>query len=324
MARMKTQAEFDRDVFEETGFEYMFMEDYKGSSTLIQVVHMKCGNLYEVRPYKHLGGGRCPKCARKGRAKTTEEFKEDVYKLVKDEYEVMEEYKNTNTDISMRHNVCGNEFPVKPSSFLSRGRRCGDCKDSKGERNIKDFLDENNIAYEREKEFDGMVNVGNLRFDFYLPEYNVAIEFDGIQHFEHVPYFTTPEGFERQQENDEIKNNYCLENNIPLLRIDYKKLGNEGKYIQEFLDRLGVGNKHVKVRYPEDMKIVRAGYNKKEGNNVTSGLVRDTRNNSEQEIKETEIEMLELESETRKRKLEMYLNESENGVVSQQTIGVNK
>jgi very-short-patch-repair endonuclease len=58
-------------------------------------------------------------------------------------------------------------------------------------------------------------------FDFYLPDYNILIEYDGRQHFESVDLFGGQEGFERRKLNDEIKNKYCIKNGIHLLRISH-------------------------------------------------------------------------------------------------------
>ena len=59
------------------------------------------------------------------------------------------------------------------------------------------------------------------RFDFYLPEYNRLIEYDGIQHYKERNFFK--DTLEEIQNRDIIKNNFALNNNIDLIRIPYWK-----------------------------------------------------------------------------------------------------
>lgn len=60
-----------------------------------------------------------------------------------------------------------------------------------------------------------------LPFDFYIPEQNILIEYDGQHHFEPIKGWGGEEKFKLTQENDQIKNKYCEEKNIKLLRIPY-------------------------------------------------------------------------------------------------------
>ena len=62
-----------------------------------------------------------------------------------------------------------------------------------------------------------------LPFDFYLPNYNICIEYNGEQHYKPIEYFGGVKVFEIQLIRDNIKKEYCLNNNIPLLIISYKE-----------------------------------------------------------------------------------------------------
>ena len=62
-----------------------------------------------------------------------------------------------------------------------------------------------------------------MYFDFYLEDYNTIIEYDGKQHFEPIKIWGGQEKFNKQRENDSIKDEYCYKNNIALIRIPYKK-----------------------------------------------------------------------------------------------------
>ena len=90
-----------------------------------------------------------------------------------------------------------------------------------GEYKIKQVLDRYNIEYLREYIFK---NLPRYKFDFYLPNLNTIIEFDGIQHFEPVKRFGGVKMFEKIKIRDLIKDKYCLDNNIKLIRISYKEV----------------------------------------------------------------------------------------------------
>ena len=116
---------------------------------------------------------------------------------------------------------CGNSIEVITTSLLKGDTQSCGCISSKGEMKIEQVLRENNILYEKQKTFIDFIyedTKAHPRYDFYLPEYNRLIEFDGEQHFKGT-------GWNRdlsfQQERDKIKNNYALLNNIQLVRIPY-------------------------------------------------------------------------------------------------------
>ena len=95
------------------------------------------------------------------------------------------------------------------------------CSVSKGEMLVTDILNNLNIKYEKQKTFPDCIHKQPLRFDFYLPYYNLCLEYDGIQHFK--PHFKdyNGNGYEYTKKCDKIKNKYCVKNGIPLVRIKY-------------------------------------------------------------------------------------------------------
>lgn len=120
---------------------------------------------------------------------------------------------------------CGNITYVSVDGL--RGQHpicsCGCEKQSIGEKLIENILKENSIQYIREwspKELQKYCHLkGRLRYDFYLPEQNKIIEFDGRQHFEEINFFR--DSLEERQAKDLIKNSFALVNNIPIIRIPY-------------------------------------------------------------------------------------------------------
>lgn len=141
-------------------------------------------------------------------------------------------YKDCKSKIKVECKKCGHKFHLRPDHIL-RGIGCPDCKiTSLGEEIIKYFLKSKNINYEREYRYEDCIDIKPLPFDFYLPNYNYCIEFDGKQHFEPRDFSNNKseksaiEKFKLIQYHDEIKNNYCKTNDIKLIRIPYWEVKN--------------------------------------------------------------------------------------------------
>ena len=116
------------------------------------------------------------------------------------------------------------EFLQTPDDHI-RGHGCPRCKHSKGESIIYKFLKDEKIDFEEQKGFDGCRNpLTNklLPFDFYLSKFNACIEFDGEQHFKEMRF--NKKSLKIIQYRDGVKNNFCKENNIFLLRIPYTEI----------------------------------------------------------------------------------------------------
>ena len=220
----KTHEQFEKEIFDKLGEEYEVLSKYINTNTKILMKHLKCGHCWNVRPSAILNqNSRCPKCNTNNIKKTTNNFKDEVHKIVGDEYEVLGEYITAKTSILMKHNKCGNTWEVEPTNFLTY-HSCIFCSPrSKGEDKIANILNKRNILFVREKRFDDCKGKKKLPFDFYLYDYNTLIEYDGIQHFK--PSFNEKE-FKNIKINDEIKNKYCEEHSIKLLRIPYWEFDN--------------------------------------------------------------------------------------------------
>ena len=117
---------------------------------------------------------------------------------------------------------CGNECIVESKNILNNHTKSCGCLVSYGEKRISELLKEANIVYEQQKSFSSCINpITNkkLRFDFFVNNQYI-IEYDGRQHL----FFTnedwnTQENFEDTQYRDNIKNKWCKENEIPIIRI---------------------------------------------------------------------------------------------------------
>ncbi len=155
-----------------------------------------------------------------------------------------EEYTNAFTKLMWKCEY-GHTWSAKPYLIKNLNNWCPICKGSHGERTVRKFLEKNNIEFIREMKFsDCRGNLRPLQFDFYIPQGNVLIEFDGRQHFECVNFYgcsneTALNNFNELKFNDEIKNNYCKNNNIPLIRISYK-IKDVNEYLKNNLFNLGI------------------------------------------------------------------------------------
>ena len=219
MSKKKTQEEFEKEVYDLVGNEYTVEGIYQGTHEKIKFRHNLCNNIWETQPHNFLQGATCFYCALEkkndNKRKPHEQFVDEVFKLVNNEYTILSKYTGAQRKILMKHNICGCEYEVKPSLFLL-GRRCPKCAESKGEQRIRHLLEYANI------EFDKLLGLGygNLSYDFYLPTYNLLIEYQGEFH-DGTAYQQTNEEFKIQLEHDKRKKQYATDNNINLLEIWY-------------------------------------------------------------------------------------------------------
>lgn len=225
--RNRTTEWFKNEVSNQVGNEYEVIGEFTSTNHKVKFRHNceKCKNHeFEMVASCFIDKKqRCPKCSGRMR-KTTEIFKDDVLERVNQEYTVLGEYKNNSTKIKMKHNTCGHEYEVPPKSFL-RGDRCPKCarnnSESKNSVLIKNYLDEKAIPYEIEYKFDDKT-IQNKPFDFLITVNgeNLLLEYDGKQHFK-KSFGESQDEFEKQLESDIIKDKFCMENNIKLVRIPY-------------------------------------------------------------------------------------------------------
>lgn len=198
---------------------------YTTARDKIKILCHKHG-IFHQKPHDHLYGRGCKKCVGLN-SKTNSEFIEESIKLFGDRFE----YGKINYISSQRHLtlICKKhgEFKVTPNNHLSKKQGCPICRESKGEKKISEVLDEMGIQYKREKTFNDCIGKKRkLPFDFYLPNQNLIIEYDGRHHFEMVDVFGGENGFIEIQRNDKIKNRFLINNNINLIRISYRQYKN--------------------------------------------------------------------------------------------------
>ena len=201
-------------------YDYSLVE-YKGCKTKVKIIYNKTGEIFEQTPDGHLN--RAPENIKLAVRKTTEQFIKEANEVhdFKFSYEKTNYIKNQ-IKVIITCPIHG-DFTQNPLSHL-QGNGCSSCSESKGEKVISKYLDKNEISYYRQHKFHDCKNIFQLPFDFYLPKYRMIIEFDGKQHYEPVEHFGGVEAYERLKLNDKIKNDYCEENFIDLIRIRYDQI----------------------------------------------------------------------------------------------------
>lgn len=130
---------------------------------------------------------------------------------------------------------CGYEWEIKKSHFFD-GSGCPICATkSKGEDKISEILTAKNISFTRQKRYADCKNKRVLPFDFYLDDYDILIEYDGRQHYVGYSAFGGNDTLKKTQFHDSIKNKYCKDNNIILIRIPYWDFGNIEKILNKII-----------------------------------------------------------------------------------------
>mgnify|MGYP004496059065 FL=1 len=218
---------------------YVVNFEYVKKKSIIYMKCKVCGKEVERDYWRFIhAGGKC-ECQYKYRRWTEERcielIKNNDYN---DEYEFVNF--NTGANITIKHNICNHEFTRASWNIKDNGLKCPSCYplDSAGELNIENYLKSKNILYQKQKRFKGCKNKKTLPFDFYLPQYNCCIEFDGEQHFKPVEHLGGEKHYNNTVINDEIKNEFCRKNNILLLRVPFYKINDVNDIIENFLNNI--------------------------------------------------------------------------------------
>jgi len=175
---------------------------------------------FKQTPNSHKRGNGCPKCV--GKQQNNSNIIQEFQNIHKNKYDYsLVKYISSQNEIKI---LCHNHgiFKQKPVKHKS-GQGCPKCNESKGEKEIRNILETKQINYITQKTFNGCKYKQKLKFDFYLPEYNLCIEYDGEQHFVSKEHFGGEKGLILRQKRDKIKDKYCKENNIKLLRIKFNE-----------------------------------------------------------------------------------------------------
>ena len=215
---------------------------YVNSKTKIEFMCSK-GHVWLATPSTILKGCSCPKC--KGekisqhKFKTHEQFLCDL-QSVNPDITILSKYQSAREKVDCMCNKCNHRWWATPNNLL-HGFGCPKCNQSKGEKIVEDFLIDNKIVYEVQKRFSDCVDKRPLPFDFYLPDYNLCIEYQGEQHYKATRRMGDKEKLVYRQKHDAIKREYCKAKEIRLLEIPYTKFN----HISEILSDIVNADKNI-------------------------------------------------------------------------------
>lgn len=182
---------------------------YTGAHGKVKIICPIHGEFEQIAS-KHSIGYSCNKCGSDNlRLTLNEVIKQfnNVHNNVYDYSKVIYIKNHSKIDIiCYKHGL----FQQTPHNH-KKGKGCPACKESKGEKEIRNWFDKNNIDFISQKKFNGCVDKRKLKFDFYLPDYNICIEYNGRQHYSVVKnnFFGGEEKLISRQKRDKIKVKFC-------------------------------------------------------------------------------------------------------------------
>lgn len=189
------------------------------TSDKVKIICKKHG-VFEQVCHSHLEGSGCAKCAKEKGLKGTEKFIQEARLIHGNKYDYsLVDYKGQRVKIKI---ICPKHglFEQLPFSHVITRCGCPRCLESYGERRVAMFLEKRGIKFIKEYRLPN----SKFRFDFFLPDFNVFIEFHGIQHYLPVKRFGGREGLNRVKERDALKEALATTYNIPLIVLNFDSL----------------------------------------------------------------------------------------------------
>lgn len=215
---------------------------YINSRTNVSCRCTICGYEWDTLPTNitshHNGCSICSNVLKR----THEQFIEEMT-LINPNISFRSEYCGVDNSIDCHCKLCKYNWTSRAGHLL-KNTGCPNCRKSKGEEKISSFLSINNIPFEDQKRYPDLLGIGGrqLSYDFYLPSYNLLIEFQGKQHELVFDWFGGEERFKIQQEHDIRKREYAKLHNIELLEIWYYEFNNIEKILHEKINALQISN----------------------------------------------------------------------------------
>lgn len=234
-----------KEIFDIVGDEYELLDEYVNTNTPVLFKHNACGNTFKMSPKAFIiQGQRCPKeryiKSAKSNSMPYDEVKTKIKTLGKGNYDIVGKYVKASEKVTFVHSICGKTFELEPTRFIKGGTRCPHCYRSKGEEVIKEYLELYGANFKEQYRIKECKNIRPLPFDFAIfdnEELKCLIEYDGSQHF--GPKFGSSEKeYLSTKNNDKIKNKFCKNNNIILIRIKYVRSENPNTFKKKVIERL--------------------------------------------------------------------------------------
>ena len=242
----RSTAEFDKMVKEK--FPHIsVIGDYFGARKKVKVRCNIDGNEWEPYAYNLLSGCGCPVCHynKIGDLKRIpQEIKMDKLQSIHPDIQFLSTPVLSHDNVRCKCKKCGYEWYASYDNLTKSNKPtgCPSCSKSKGEAKIDLLLREWGYKFTVEKTFNELKDINLLRFDFYLNDFNLLIEYDGEYHY--GPVYSSNDARDMAQreheyellvKHDNMKNKYCLDHHIPLLRIPYWEYRNIDLILFDFM-----------------------------------------------------------------------------------------
>lgn len=247
--RSYTTEEFIKRAKKIHGDKYDYSKvNYVNRNTKVCIIDKEIGEFWQV-PFCHLkgygpSGSRGKRVWEKRGKITTEEFIKRAEKIHGKRYNYeLVEYKSINEKVKIICNKCGNIFEQTPNNHINQQNGCPKCNISRLEESVEIELIKNSIKYIHIANKDNFKWLGRQSLDFYLPDYNIAIECQGIQHFEPVKQYGGNKRLKQQMESDKRKFELCCKNGIKILYFTKYKIEGENivKNKKELINKIKYG-----------------------------------------------------------------------------------
>lgn len=222
------------------GKDFILLDSYSGNKVKMKIKHTVCGHIFS-RDLTHLVSSRetaCPYCTDTNLSRHKRSSDKYITLFSSEGYTLVSRYSKAKAPVKLRCPKCNHTFYVRPVDFV-RGSRCTFCNSSGGEQLLARYFDLRGINYIQHKVFSWLHMPGSKHpqhLDFYLPDYHLAVEYDGGQHYWPVDLYGGNKNYTDQVKKDRNKDLLCHEHGIKLIRIPYKY--NSLDKISKLLDKL--------------------------------------------------------------------------------------
>ena len=218
-------------------YDYSKVEYHKAIEKVC-IICPEHGEFWQT-PSNHLSGHECPICAQEKRLEKRSDdknvFIEKARKIHGDKYDYSKvDYINSETKVCI---ICPEhgEFWIRPGNHINSKIGCPVCSESHLEKEVRTMLKNAGIELEGQKTFEWLRYENPLVLDFYLPEYNIAIECQGVQHYQPVGFGCKSEEkihemFELVIDRDRVKKQLCEEHGVKILYYTKENVDNENTF----------------------------------------------------------------------------------------------
>lgn len=219
-----THEEFLNELENKYPGQFVLINEFTGLCNDIKAKCLRCNSDIDKTAHSLLENG-CRKC--NSIEYNSNQFYDKLNNLFNGDIIPLSNYVKASENMDFYKKSCGHYFSTTPNHLFNR-QNCPKCNKSIGEQKIENLLIKYNIKYEDQKTFNDLrgINNGLLPYDFYLPKYNLIIEFQGEQHEHPIECFGGKEKFKVQQKHDKMKREYSKLHKINLLEIWYYDINN--------------------------------------------------------------------------------------------------